>query len=378
MTFTRRATEVFASVDIDDNPTAPRVDYTRIWGSEIEAVAENGEFDELAIPAIRQRLRIGADLLDYGISPGTTEYGQDEIDALETAMESDGITAVFAPPGNYELGEEVTFNRGTRLIGESKSTTVFTFYHDGVGIYFSGLNGIGGGLRNLSVNNGYGDTATAYVYAYASVTGESPDFLEIVDCNFTSPDGSTVSYGLVLDGSARDGSAPNELVGIRDIRLIGCDVFNCDVASTEIRTGKGVFIESLAHNQVAGDVAKLVINGASGKESNNIYINNSSVIDVSIDWASKVFGRNNDINNVIIGSNASSSRIGVASGTVSNNGNTVFVDRIPQTRESLSGNTASRPSLTSADAGTVYFDTTLGKPIFYRGDGWVDATGTVV
>ena len=42
----------------------------------------------------------------------------------------------------------------------------------------------------------------------------------------------------------------------------------------------------------------------------------------------------------------------------------------------LSGNTASRPS--SYIRGGVYFDTTLGKPIWYTGSAWVDATGTQV
>lgn len=41
-----------------------------------------------------------------------------------------------------------------------------------------------------------------------------------------------------------------------------------------------------------------------------------------------------------------------------------------------SGPTTQRPS--HSDTGFVYFDTTLGKPVFYTGTGWVDATGTTV
>lgn len=40
--------------------------------------------------------------------------------------------------------------------------------------------------------------------------------------------------------------------------------------------------------------------------------------------------------------------------------------------------TGSRPSASTAGAGATIFDTTLGKPIWSNGTGWVDATGTAV
>ena len=42
----------------------------------------------------------------------------------------------------------------------------------------------------------------------------------------------------------------------------------------------------------------------------------------------------------------------------------------------ISGTTSSRP--TNVNTGFQYFDTTLGKPIYYNGTNWVDATGTTV
>lgn len=42
-----------------------------------------------------------------------------------------------------------------------------------------------------------------------------------------------------------------------------------------------------------------------------------------------------------------------------------------------SGTTADRPTR-GLWAGRPYFDTTLGKPIWYSGTGWVDATGAAV
>jgi len=41
------------------------------------------------------------------------------------------------------------------------------------------------------------------------------------------------------------------------------------------------------------------------------------------------------------------------------------------------GATAGRPAtLTTEDTGFMFFDTTLHKPVFWKGSGWVDATGT--
>jgi hypothetical protein len=41
-----------------------------------------------------------------------------------------------------------------------------------------------------------------------------------------------------------------------------------------------------------------------------------------------------------------------------------------------SGTTANRPAR-GLYVGKFYFDTTIGKPIWYEGPSWVDATGTV-
>lgn len=42
----------------------------------------------------------------------------------------------------------------------------------------------------------------------------------------------------------------------------------------------------------------------------------------------------------------------------------------------LSGATASRPA--TPTIGQRYFDTTLGKPVWFNGTNWVDATGAIV
>lgn len=42
------------------------------------------------------------------------------------------------------------------------------------------------------------------------------------------------------------------------------------------------------------------------------------------------------------------------------------------------GPTASRPTLVAADVGAVYFDTNLGKPVWWTGTAWKDAAGVTV
>ena len=42
------------------------------------------------------------------------------------------------------------------------------------------------------------------------------------------------------------------------------------------------------------------------------------------------------------------------------------------------GPTVDRPLSPVRFAGASYFDSTLGKPIWYDGTNWVDATGTIV
>jgi len=52
-----------------------------------------------------------------------------------------------------------------------------------------------------------------------------------------------------------------------------------------------------------------------------------------------------------------------------------WTHRVYETNK-ISGTTADRPSVT--EIGFQYFDTDLGKPIYWNGSGWVDATGTAV
>lgn len=50
----------------------------------------------------------------------------------------------------------------------------------------------------------------------------------------------------------------------------------------------------------------------------------------------------------------------------------------PGLTKGTTGTTAQRPTLAVGDAGYLFFDTTLGHPIWWKGAVWVDATGTNV
>ena len=53
-----------------------------------------------------------------------------------------------------------------------------------------------------------------------------------------------------------------------------------------------------------------------------------------------------------------------------------FASRVAEAVTALrsSGTTANRPTV-GLFIGRTYFDTTLGKPVWHDGSGWVDATG---
>ena len=67
-----------------------------------------------------------------------------------------------------------------------------------------------------------------------------------------------------------------------------------------------------------------------------------------------------------------------ASATVNNEWRNFFVAAYNiLSAVTMSGTTANRPTK-MLWTGRTYFDTTLGKPIWYKTAGWVDATGAAV
>ena len=77
--------------------------------------------------------------------------------------------------------------------------------------------------------------------------------------------------------------------------------------------------------------------------------------------------------------------ISLSNGTVSGNaitsisvsGHTITINKEKTFVELLTGTTSNRPSGRNLVTGMMYFDTTLGQPIWYNGTDWVDAMGNV-
>lgn len=63
------------------------------------------------------------------------------------------------------------------------------------------------------------------------------------------------------------------------------------------------------------------------------------------------------------------------SGGGSSGGSLSPVDQEKLDKIGLKGDSKSRPVLTDGDAGTSYFDTALGMPIYWTGTKWVNAVG---
>lgn len=83
---------------------------------------------------------------------------------------------------------------------------------------------------------------------------------------------------------------------------------------------------------------------------------------------------NNKVANVTL--TKSSTGAGNIVTDVSIDGTVITVNKSNLPFKANSGST--RPSLASADIGYVFLDTSLGKPIWWNGSAWIDATGATV
>lgn len=97
----------------------------------------------------------------------------------------------------------------------------------------------------IGLDNG-GTNITAFIYALAHTQDYAPDFLTIRNVNLTGYDaGSTVSYGILLDGAPRQG-AGSGLVGIRNVHIDRVEIFQTSFRSIEVRQGNSVRINNAA------------------------------------------------------------------------------------------------------------------------------------
>jgi hypothetical protein len=88
----------------------------------------------------------------------------------------------------------------------------------------------------------------------------------------------------------------------------------------------------------------------------------------SVDWANRILCDTSGRNAIEWGSG----------NLVVDNGTGINQPQIAQNWSSQSGTTGQRPTTTSLLTGFFFFDTSLGKPIWWSGSNWVDATGATV
>jgi len=267
-----------------------------------------------------------------GLIPDGTEYGQTDFDEIIGEAIAAGVRSIYVPPGDYNLGEDIEIPDGFAFRGENKSFSAFVMRHTGTGFIFTGREGNGGGLFNLSVVNGSNAPCVAYVQGIASVDGSSPDFLAIEGCNFTTLNGATTSqYGIIFDGNARTGVAPgNTLVGIRNTRIINCDIFLCTVQNISLRQARACYVSGVSHfagDPMLGGVTKIEVTGASGFQSDGVFISTSTLGDLSTDWATKVIATGCSFTDVTMTANTLSSRVGYAYGAISNSSASSYVEQ---------------------------------------------------
>lgn len=284
--------------------------------------------DTVNLPAIRRRLRAMPDLGDYGInSSGVTDYTAADFTSAIAGVVADGHRSLLVPAGNYRWTQGLSLTYGVTLVGENKSNSVFKFYHTGTGLLATGASENGGGLKALSIVNDVNALATAYLQMVANVNGTAPDFFFVDDCNFTCFGSGTVQYGIIGDGNARNGTAPNALVGLRNIRVRDTDVFNATILNQSWRNTRGGMLYGVRAYQAGGTTTNVEFTGAdAARQSQNIALSGCAMGSISINHASKIIGNDNDIaGNATITSNANYCRVGTVFGTVSNSSATTLV-----------------------------------------------------
>jgi hypothetical protein len=276
-----------------------------------------------------------------GLIPGNTEYGQADFDAAIGEALAANVRTIYLPgrlSGGILLGEPITINDSVVFQGENKSLSVFVMKHTGTGLIFTGANGNGGGLRNLSVSNGSDANCTAYVQCIATSDGisdgSSPDFFSIEDCNFTTA-GTVYSaaYGIIFDGNARIPVDPAlHLAGIRNTRIVNTDIFSCTAYNVSLRQARLCYLHNVSNNGGnAGLNLGIEITGVSGAPSEGVFMTGCNVGKLDLNFAIGVRGDANAIADASRTTNTSSSRVGYVTGTVTGTSATTYFERLDGT-----------------------------------------------
>lgn len=203
--------------------------------------------DLINLPAIRRRLRMTPDLLDYG-SPA------DASTAFESAfvdMAAHGMRRLFVPAAQYILNRPVTVDRGFIIEGEARVGTVLNVEHASNGFSFTGANGGGGGVRNLAMLKRFATSGGNAVQAVANANGTAPDGLILEDLWISYLSTGVWDQAIVLHGGNRNPTSG--LQGIRDLNVSRVITFGTRYYAMYLLNVRGANFSQVLCNGVGGN-----------------------------------------------------------------------------------------------------------------------------
>lgn len=310
------------TVVVHDGATAGGIPLAREDLSNVIGALTDSTFPAIGSPALLSiKRRVGhsgsADIRDFGGVSGT-----DCTSAINAAIADSGCTQLYIPPGNWWMNTQPnSIERTLEFVGESMSDSVLVVKHANSGLVFTGVQAVGGALRNLSINFDIGaSNGTAHVQLVSQAGGGSPDYFIMENCNFSAFGSSTSSYGLVLDGNARVTGA----VGLRNVSIRNIRTFNTTVLAIDIRQCRALTMADVSCFTAGGSNNGVGIGGVAGAPSSGVLLSNLTCGDLSIDRADRVLGAPVACQGLTYGTNASECNMFGAATTVANSGTGCF------------------------------------------------------
>lgn len=288
----------------------------------------------------------GADFvadIDYTIAVGQASYNS----------VADARAGVEAEASSLQIGASAI----------REAVLLYSFIIDDTGSIVA-VDGAGNTFIDWRSQKAGSSGGSAVLQDLASVlnVGNSAGNQKLINVQGGNASGEVITYDQLTIESvlANNSDANGESIGNLESLAVGTPVF-----SSNITGGKGI------HNKVVGDFhATYILERTGGTTHVNrkwetaMAENGSYLI---YDATGAAVALNIDINAVVSAPNMTTSEIKDES-----------TGKVLTTREYVQqgGATGSRPS--SPSTHQPYFDTTIGKPIWYNGTNWVDATGTTV
>jgi hypothetical protein len=241
-----------------------------------------------------------------------------------------------------------------KIIGNTVTGVIRGNFHDGLDIIGNTCSYIEGGRSiNTKVigNQVTADDSTRGIY-FVQVLGVGDNI--IISENKVVGSGANPDYGIYVNQLPYGAISNNTVTGF---------AFGIGTQGGGYYTITNNYVEGTTYGIVLVSSVTLTSLGSTLVSANNI---SGTTADMRISG--------NYFTDLRIGANS------YANGTISTSGSPVFKRLSPYTQK---GTTANRPTGLSAvtDIGYFYLDTTLdadGKPIWWNGTAWIDATGAVV